>query len=326
MKKKLLLALFLLTVSGCGSDSVLLPDHNDRITELERRADLSDAIDAAQNRLIQLNAEALAAEVQNRIDGDADLQSLLAAEEQARIDGDIDNERALNRVVRRQRVKNRMILNKISQLARVQDRLKRKLNRLQGNVSGLSDDLDSLSSEVSSLQSDLSDLEIRVSANETDISDLESDLEETQEQLDEEGVRLFKCNSPSSSERLMRINGRFYGVMNRVTTRSIQVVTGSSSQTFTTPDMCEAWNGDLELPNSGGQCTPNSGPFKSTKIPGQTIVVPSYSTSSVTVVNSVKIALDLLVDGGYATTDGGSACHFTISNGSTSSSNLVEVQ
>ena len=90
--------------------------------------------------------------------------------------------------------------------------------------------------------------------------------------------------------------------------------------------MCQTFGGDLQLPNSGGQCTPNSGPFKSTKIPGTVVTVPSNSTGNVTVVTSVKIALDILTDGGYATTDGGAACSFSISGGGTVASNLVAVQ
>lgn len=152
------------------------------------------------------------------------------------------------------------------------------------------------------------------------------DLEATQDQLDQQGVQLFKCNSPSSTERIMKINGKFYAVMNRVTTKNVQVVTGSSSTTVTTPDMCETFLGGLQLPNSGGQCTPNSGPFKSTKIPGQTITIPSYTTATVKVVDSVKIALDILTDGGYATTDGGTACSFSISGSGTVATNLIPVQ
>lgn len=148
----------------------------------------------------------------------------------------------------------------------------------------------------------------------------------TQAQLDQQGVQLFKCNSPSSTERIMKINGKFYAVMNRVTTKTVQVVSGSSSTTVTTPDMCETYLGLLELPNAGGQCTPNSGPFKSTKIPGQTVTVPSYSTATVTLVDSVKIALDILTDGGYSTTDGGTACSFSISGGGTTQTGLIAVQ
>lgn len=152
------------------------------------------------------------------------------------------------------------------------------------------------------------------------------DLDATQDQLDQQGVQLFKCDSLSSTERIMKINGKFYAVMNRVTTKNVQVVTGSSSTTVTTPDMCKTFLGDLQLPNSGGQCTPNSGPFKSTKIPGQTITIPSYTTATVTVVDSVKIALDILTDGNYTTTDGGTACSFSISGGGTVASGLIPVQ
>lgn len=146
------------------------------------------------------------------------------------------------------------------------------------------------------------------------------DLEATQDQLDQQGVQLFKCASSSSTERIMKINGKFYAVMNRVTTKNVQVITGSSSTTFSTPLLC----------TSGGGSNLSLGPCGSGKTPvpntGTTVTVPSYSTAVRTVVTEVKIALDILTDGGYTTTDGGTTCSFSISGGGTVASNLVAVQ
>lgn len=180
-----------------------------------------------------------------------------------------------------------------------------------------------LEAELSQLVLDLAGVNSTLHAQ---IDTLSIQQAATQAQLSQQGVQLFKCDSPSSTERIMKINGKYYAVMNRVTTKTVQVVSGSSSTTVTTPDMCETYLGLLELPNAGGQCTPNSGPFKSTKIPGQTVTVPSYSTAPVTLVDSVKIALDILTDGGYSTTDGGTACSFTVSGGGTVVTNLIPVQ
>lgn len=180
-----------------------------------------------------------------------------------------------------------------------------------------------LEDQLSQLVLELADLDSSLQAQ---IDVLSIQQAATQAQLSEQGVQLFKCNSPDSTERIMKINGKFYAVMNRVTTKTVQVVTGSSSATYSTPDLCRTFLGVLVLPNSGGVCTPSSGPFKSTKIPGQTVTVPSYSTASVTLVDSVKIALDILTDGGYSTTDGGTACNFSISGGGTVATNLVQVQ
>lgn len=180
-----------------------------------------------------------------------------------------------------------------------------------------------LEAELSQLVLDLAGVNSTLQAQ---IDTLSIQQAATQAQLSQQGVQLFKCNSSNSTERIMKINGKYYAVMNRVTTKTVQVVTGSSSTTYTTPDLCQTFLGVLELPNSGGVCTPNSGPFKSTKIPGQTVTVPSYSTASVTLVDSVKIALDILTDGGYNSTDGGPACSFTVSGGGTVVTNLIPVQ
>lgn len=264
--KNLVAVLALVTfVVGCTEDRVTVFHNNDRVTELERRANLNDQLNALQNQ---------------RLDA---LEAALALETEARQEGDLN---------------------------------------LSQDIVDLDEELRDLTTRVNNLESDLDALETEVAQLAADMAGINASL---QAQLDQQGVQLFKCDSPSSTERIMKINGKFYAVMNRVTTKNVQVVTGSSSTTVTTPDMCETFLGHLELPNSGGQCTPNSGPFKSTKIPGQTITVPSYTTATVKVVDSVKIALDILTDGGYTVTDAGS-CSFSISGGGTVATNLIPVQ
>lgn len=358
MKKFFVLALIILSV-GCNREKVTVFHNNDRVTELERRADLNDQLNTLQNQRLDALEAALAAETEARQEGDLqlsadlqaemdarvavddDLRDLLAAEEAARIAGDLAQSTALsveiaNRIAgdqaNSQALAVAVLLQSIKNLS-----FQAQINTINSKLVVVNNKLNSLQSQINNLDSRVDDLEDAMGDAQQAIADLEASLQgqiddlsvaqaATQAQLDREGVKLFKCNSSSSTERIMKINGKFYAVMNRVTTQSVKVITGTSSQTFTTPDMCETWSGELELPNSGGQCTPNSGPFKSTKIPGTVVTVPSNSTGNVTVVTSVKIALDILTDGGYSTTDGGASCSFSIGNGGTTSSNLVPVQ
>jgi len=140
----------------------------------------------------------------------------------------------------------------------------------------------------------------------------------TQAQLDQEGVKVYKCDSPTSTERILKINNTFYAVMNRVTTEVVQVVTGSTSTTYTNPKLCLK-DDKAKLPGGNGDC-----PSSWTAVGGDTVTVPSYSTASKTVVTSVKMALDPIDNGSYVTTDGGPACSFNINNGV--ATNLVQVQ
>lgn len=359
MKKFVVAVMALAVMAGCGEDRLKVIHNNDRVTELERRADLNDQLNVLQNQRLDALEAALAAETAAREEGDlqlsADLQAemdarvaaddnlrdLLAAEEAARIAGDLAQSTALsveiaNRIagdqansqalavaVLLQSIKNLSFQAQINTINSKLVVVNNKLNSLQLQIDNLDSRVDALEGAMGDAQRAIADLEASLQGQ---IDDLSVAQAATQAQLDREGVKLFKCDSSSSTERIMKINGKFYAVMNRVTTQSVKVITGTSSQTFTTPDMCETWSGKLELPNSGGQCTPNSGPFKSTKIPGTVVTVPSNSTGNVTVVTSVKIALDVLTDGGYATTDGGTACGFSISGSGTVATNLVPVQ
>jgi hypothetical protein len=351
--KNLVAVLALVTfVVGCTEDRVTVFHNNDRVTELERRANLNDQLNVLQNQRLDALEAALALETEARQEGDLnlsqdianldeELRDLLAQEEAARIAGD-DTLRAdlqveiANRIAGDQANSVALAVSVFAQ-SLVNVAVQVQLNQLNSKINLANSKISALTVRVNNLESDLNALEAEVAQLAADMAGINASLQAqidslsvqqvaTQAQLNQQGVQLFKCNSSSSTERIMKINGKFYAVMNRVTTKNIQVVSGSSSTTVTTPDMCETYLGHLELPNAGGQCTPNSGPFKSTKIPGQTITIPSYTTATVKVVDSVKIALDILTDGGYATTDGGPACSFSISGGGTVATNLIPVQ
>lgn len=205
----------------------------------------------------------------------------------------------------------------ITHNAQVSNMLSQSLATLTTRVSNAENAIDSLESQVSTLTSSVSTLQSTVASHDDAIADLYYQLSLV------DTVEVFKCNSSSSTENLVKINGKFYGAMNRVTMQTVQVITGSSSQSYTTPSMCRKSDGSTSYPNSAGNCTPMSGPNASTLVPGQTIVVPAYTTANVQVVASVKIAFEGLADGSYVTTDGGPACSFSISDSGTSSTNLV---
>lgn len=359
MKGLVLALVAAVAMVGCTEDRLRVIHNNDRVTELERRAALNDQLNTLQNQRLdaleaQLAAEeaartaadaALSADLQQEVDdraaADAALNTLITNEKNARIAGDMfnamllgieianriagdaANSAALHAAMFTQSLTNFSLQSQINTINSKLVVVNGKLTSLQNQINNLDSRVDDLEDQMEDAQEAMADLEASLQAQ---LDNLSVQQAATQAQLNAEGVKVYKCNSASSTERILKINGKFYAAMNRVTTQSVQVVTGSSSSTYTTPDMCRTFFGDLELPNSGGQCTPVSGPFKSTKIPGQTIVVPSYTTASVTVVDSVKIALDKLVDGSYSTTDGGPACSFSISSGGTTSSNLVSVQ
>lgn len=208
---------------------------------------------------------------------------------------------------------------------------------INSQVSGINSQLSTLSTSVGNnstaiagLTADLASLDARMSAAETAISDLDTEvtalgvsLDATQAQLDQQGVQVYKCNSASSEERLFKINGKFYAVMNRVTTKNITVQTAGTPQTFTTPRLCRHPsnnNQTMTLTRPNGTCQGNR-----VLIPGETITVPSYSSQSVQVVDSVKMALELLKPGNYITTDASNpGCQFSIT--SSDFTNLVPVQ
>lgn len=345
--KNLVAVLALVTfVVGCTEDRVTVFHNNDRVTELERRANLNDQLNALQNQRLDALEAALALETEARQEGDLnlsqdiadldeELRDLLAQEEAARIAGDdtlrVDLQVEIaNRVAGDQANSAALAVSVFAQ-SLVNVAVQVQLNQLNSKISQANTKISTLTTRVNNLESDLDDLEAEVAQLAADMAGINTSLQAqidllsvqqaaTQAQLNQQGVQLFKCNSSSSTERLMKINGKFYAVMNRVKTEQVQVITGSSSVTFSTPLLC----------TSGGGSNLSLGPCDSGKTPvpntGTTVTVPSYSTVVRTVVTEVKIALDILTDGGYVTTDGGTACNFSISSGGTVATNLIPVQ
>ena len=352
MKSTLLLTLLLLTVS-CGKDSLKVIHNNDRVSELERRADLNDQLNSIQSALIEANSQAiaaeqsareakdllqdqalnaeiqiralsdlflgglLAAERQARINGDAAQANALANEIAARIEGDDDNSRDLRIAVIAQSINNLLTQGQIASINFKINQLKSRMNSAESALNSLDARLDAVEGQVSDLQSDLASLSLSINARVDLVSAVAN---AAQAQVDQQGVRVFKCNSNVSTERILKINGKFYAAMNRVTKGSIPVLTEALAQTITIPNLCKNSGGKLKLPNSSGACTGGGWSL----MPGSSTTVQAYTTSQVSVVTDVKIALDILSNGSYSTTDGGAACTFSINNDS--STNLIAVQ
>lgn len=265
-------------------------------------------------------ASALAAETTARINGDNALSTLIAQEKAARIAGDNANAAALAAAVFAQSIVNAVVQGQLAAINAKFPVINNQLNSLQSQLNTTNSSLSSLASQVTALNVQMMDLELRQDATEADLVDLRNDIVAAQNQINAQGVQLYKCNAASSTERMMKINGRYYAVMNRVTTETVKVITGSSSTSYTNPKLCLK-DDKAKLPGGNGQC-----PSSWTEVGGDTVTVPAYSTADKTVVTSVKMALDLLTDGSYITTDGGPACSFSISNGGTTATNLIPVQ
>lgn len=203
------------------------------------------------------------------------------------------------------------------------------LSSLQTQVSNLASStaaqIAALQTSVSTLGSSVSTLSTIVTGHTSSIADLYSLIAGLQTQLNAQGVSIYKCSS--DTENIFKIGGKFYGVMNRVTTQQLTYVNGSTgaSQTLTVPAMCKKdANGNdaisLALPSSGNNC-----PSHYTLIPAQSVTVPPSGTAQVTVVSAVEMAMEQLGDGSYATTGGNAACYFSISNGGTTTTGLSQV-
>jgi hypothetical protein len=212
---KFLLVMMGLLIVGCGKDSVRIDVHGDRITELERRADLNDQLDAARDILIASNSsqivylEGLLSQLDN------DLRQLISDEEQARMAGDTANANALMVSIAAQ-----SFVNFITQL---------QIASLGGNIS-------SLSSQISSLQSQVNDINVSISIIETNVSSIQSvinnlpssfisqsDLDDLEQDILNQVNALILANGSgvvvikpclNAAEVLFRIGGTLYGAMN----------------------------------------------------------------------------------------------------------------
>lgn len=357
LKQSALLLLLTLLVS-CGEDVTKVISNNARVSDLERRMALNEQLDASQSLLIQANADAIAAESaarssadealedsleqekQERIAADDELRSLIQAEAAARqagddslaadlqieianrIAGDQHSSAALAASVLYQSLVNMSVQFSLSSINFRLNQLSSSLSSLQSRVNSLEYRIEDLEEESAQLSSQISLLQVSLNAR---IDTVAAQAAAAQAQINQQGVQLFKCNSASSTERIMKINGKFYAAMNRVTTESIQVITGATPQTVVVPKLCVKSNGDLALAYSSGQC-PSNGHWSAVPGTGISVLTQPHSVTSKVVVTSVKIALDILSDGSYSTTDGGPACHFSISGGGSAQSGLIAVQ
>lgn len=343
--KLFLLSLTLLVVS-CADQRTKIINNSARVSDLERRMVLNEQLDAAQSLLIDAERSAreagdlsldaaLQQEILDRAQGDANLQILIddeAAARQAgdsllandlqieianRIAGDQQNSANLAASIFFQSLVNISTQFSISNINNRINQLNSRVVSLQNRVDSLQNRIEDLETETAQLSSDIETLEALLNAR---IDTVAAQAAATQAQLNAEGVKLFKCNSSSSTERIMKINGKFYAVMNRVSTETIPVFTQSSSITVSNPKLCIK-DEKVKLPGGNGQC-----PSSWQEVGGSVTTIPAYSSSNRTVVSSVKIALDILSDGNYITTDGGPACSFSISNNGTSQTGLIAVQ
>lgn len=303
----------------------------------------SSAISALDVRVSSLESDLsslqgdLNAEIAARQQGDADLQSLLDQESAAREAGDQDLANALDAQAQAQSITNNHLQSQISllqaaaaaqsvvnlivqgQIASINSKfgpINSKLTSLQSSVNGLNSDLSSLQGQVASLSTTVSTQGQTLAAATGNISTLQSQVATLTTRLDAEGVKVYRCNQAGSEERFFKINGKYYGAMNQVTTEVVKVVTSSSATVFTNPTLCLK-DEKAKLPGGNGQC-----PSGWTSSGGNTVTVPSYSTADKTVVTSVQISLEELLSGvSYVTTDGTAPCYFN-GNGT----NLVPAQ
>ena len=299
MTKTIFTMAALFAFSGCfNGDKTVVITNEDRVSELERRADLNDMLDNIQASLIESNHAAVNARIDAldldlrqliadeqaaREQADANLQAGLTAEQAAREAGDDDlaDQIAAETAARQQRdnqltaalaasiavqtVVNASVQMQIAIINNKFPTINNKLNSLQSQVNSANSNISSLQSQVAALQIDAADLEARMMAAESDISSLEASVLALSDRLDREGVKVYKCNLASSKERMFKINGKFYAVMN-------------------------------------------------------------YITKNGNNVTSVQMALEQLRDGSYATTDGSTPCYFSVSGSGTLAPNLIPVQ
>jgi hypothetical protein len=325
MKNKLTLLIMSLMLAGCG-DTTYVDTHGDRIDDLERRADLNDAINELQNQLIQANNEAIAQEVSARIAGDNLLTALIDQENAARIAEDFELASSLAASIAAQSVVNVLVQIQIASIKSRFPAINSTLNSLQAQINNTNANLNALEVQINSLSASLTNLQLQQNALSGDLGLLQAQVADLILQVNARGVTVYACKRPDNSlskERLFKIGDKFYGAMNYVSTASQQVITGSSSVTVSIPKLCRNKNNHdkTKLPNNGGQCTPANA-WEVVPGSGTTQTIPAYTTGSTTVVTSVQIALEELLSGSnYTTTDGSAACTFN-GNGT----NLVPVQ
>ena len=302
----------LFVLAACGvNESVLVITNGDRVSELERRANLNDQLNSLQNSLIEANSQAITAldvRVTALENSHLVLANLLAQETHARVAGDDELADQLAAQADLQQANDALLQAQIDLINNNLVTITNNLSSVQEQADSNSSDIAALSSQVSSLQGDLASLNVQLQSN---VSSLQSQIDALSHRLDSEGAKVFACKRPDNSlskERFIKVAGRLYGAMNYVTLGSVTTIAGSTPVTITIPKLCSKDGEKMKSVNGNGNC-PNGWDLVAGS--GITQTVPSYTTAQTTVVTSVQIALEELLSGSsYVTTDNSPACYF----------------
>lgn len=192
-----------------------------------------------------------------------------------------------------------------------------QVSGLSSNYSALTDasntlrgDVDSLSLVISSLSAQLAAKIDGAEALNLINTALSSYVTSTQlsTALTTNGAAIYQCRNGSvvSKEKILKVNGVFYAVMNYVTKSNITYMnTSGATTTIKVPAYCSNGYNDW-LAYNVGSC--NGG---NVFTPAQNVVVASGTSATIAVVTGVQMALEPLTSGsGYVTTDNSTPCSF----------------
>lgn len=314
----------LLALAACGDHVVSVNTNADRIDALEQQQKLTQEVDALQAGLHEataLSLSALEARVSALEASDVNILSLLEAEEAARIQGDLDQATELAAQIALQNAANALLSGQIAAINVNLSAISSDVSTLQSLVSSNTGAISALQAQADALSGDLSALTLQLQA---DVSGLQAQIDALSNRVDSEGVKVYACQRPDASlskERFFKVGGLYYGAMNYVTTGTASVVAGASPVTVSIPKLCQNISNpeQTKAPNGGGQCTP-SNQWQVMPGTGVSQTVTQFTSTNITVVTSVQIALEALNPAStYTTTDNSPACTFTTGS-------LVEVQ
>lgn len=323
MKYKYAMVALMVTSLGlmaCSSDTTTtLPKYDD--SDLKGRVAALESVTQTQGQAIAANALAISTESSARQDADDALSARLDAEEAARQSGDAQLAGQLASAVLVQSGVNVVLQAQISYLmGQLANILLVKIPGLQSQINNKAS-ISYVNGQISQVNSDIDVINARLDGLDDTDASLQAQIDALSFEVDDSKVGVFKCNMATSEERFLKIGGKYYGVMNLVTTETIQVRTESNPITYTNLKLCVKYDdGEIDkmkLPGGNGSC-----PSSWSSIGGNTITVPAYSVANKTVVTSTQISLEQLLPGqSYTTTDGTTPCSYN-GNGT----NLVEVQ
>lgn len=290
---KSLVFILALSLIGCSDDKLQVITNGDRVASLEERAALNDELNKTQNSLISLGSEAtaslearvsslegraaaleadLAAEIEDRVLGDDQLEEMVAQEAAARQAGDLSQASALQTAIAQQQAINSSTASSIAGLQHslavalaAQSLtnilvsanlalLNGKVSVLQGQVSSLTSRMSlaetSLSSVRASLvvvQSDISSLKSRTTALESGVSSLTTRMSSAEASLStmQADILYLKskvvtivdpCPSVANTEILLRVEGKLVGFYQG--TEGFLSIIGNGSYRTTDPSQC----------------------------------------------------------------------------------------